>query len=84
MARLHSLAPARLARYNDHPDALESARYTKLPVNTAHGSQSRGYTEGGAVGHRALPKEALAGGTLYKKECFYQTNPTEKCGSVLK
>jgi hypothetical protein len=61
-----------------------------------HASQRRGYSEGGAVGcrgstacgvssdsaSRALPKEALAR-DFPKKGVFYQTNPTEKCGSTL-
>ncbi len=35
--------------------------------------------------HRDMRRELqdmVAGMELYREECFYQTNPTEKCGCV--
>jgi hypothetical protein len=40
----------------------------------------RYYTGDGAVGHRALPEELLAGGFFIEKSVFYQTNPPKKFG----
>jgi hypothetical protein len=76
-------------RWYNGDSCLKRARLTEPWLHRTR------HTEGGAVGcrgntacgvssdsaSRALPKEALAR-VFPKKGCFYQTNPTEKCGSI--